>query len=109
MDLATLLLQHEVDQLNARYAASLDEKRYNDWPEFFVEDALYKVQARENFDRLQKDGILVREGKPCMYLYRQVIAGHSQTGLVTVCHTEDYVCGWESSYDDWMRWLRRQA
>jgi uncharacterized protein (DUF1015 family) len=25
-----------------------------------------------------------------MYLYRQTIAGHSQTGLVTVCHTEDY-------------------
>ena len=24
------------------------------------------------------------------------------------CHTEDYVCGWESSYDDWMRWLRRR-
>ncbi|MDB6004283.1 MAG: SpoOJ/ParA/ParB/repB family protein [Prosthecobacter sp.] len=48
------------------------------------------AKARENFDRLQKDGILVREAKPCMYLYRQVIAGHSQTGLVTVCHTEDY-------------------
>ena len=48
------------------------------------------AKARENFDRLQKDGILVRESKPCMYLYRQIIAGHSQTGLVTVCHTEDY-------------------
>lgn len=22
------------------------------------------------------------------------------------CHTEDYTCGWESSYEDWMRWLR---
>lgn len=22
------------------------------------------------------------------------------------CHTENYTCGWESSYDDWMRWLR---
>jgi lysophospholipase L1-like esterase len=22
------------------------------------------------------------------------------------CHTEDYVFGWESSYEDWMRWLR---
>ena len=34
MDLATLLLQHEVDQLNARYAAALDEKRYNDCEAF---------------------------------------------------------------------------
>lgn len=48
------------------------------------------AKARENFDRQQQQGVLVRESKPCMYLYRQVIAGHSQTGLVTVCHTEDY-------------------
>ncbi|MBI2768814.1 MAG: aromatic-ring-hydroxylating dioxygenase subunit beta [Burkholderiales bacterium] len=46
-----LLLQLEVDQLNAAYAAALDERRFDDWPEFFVEDGLYKLQARENFDR----------------------------------------------------------
>lgn len=46
-----LLLQMQVDQLNAAYAAVLDEKRFDEWPEFFVEDGQYKVQARENFDR----------------------------------------------------------
>jgi len=46
-----LLLQMRVDQLNADYAAVLDEKRFEEWPEFFVEDGHYKVQARENFDR----------------------------------------------------------
>ena len=46
-----LLLQMRVDQLNADYAAALDEKRFEEWPEFFVEDGHYKVQARENFDR----------------------------------------------------------
>ncbi|MCZ8284737.1 MAG: nuclear transport factor 2 family protein, partial [Bacteroidia bacterium] len=45
------MLQQEVDQLNADYAAALDEKRFEEWPEFFVEDGRYKVQARENFDR----------------------------------------------------------
>lgn len=45
------LLHHQVDQLNAAYAAALDEKRFDDWPLFFVEDGCYKVQARENFDR----------------------------------------------------------
>ena len=59
-------------------------------PEIDPYSAPVYAKARENFDRLQKDGILVRESKPCMYLYRQIIAGHSQTGLVTVCHTEDY-------------------
>lgn len=49
--LARLELQHALDQLNADYAAALDDKRFDDWPEFFSEDGLYKVQARENFDR----------------------------------------------------------
>ena len=46
-----LLLQLEIDQLNARYAAALDERRFEEWPEFFLPDAKYTVQARENFDR----------------------------------------------------------
>ena len=46
-----LLLQFQVDQLNADYAAALDDKRFDDWPEFFLEDGCYTVQARENFDR----------------------------------------------------------
>ncbi|WP_411881708.1 aromatic-ring-hydroxylating dioxygenase subunit beta [Polaromonas sp. YR568] len=49
--LQRLLLQMRVDQLNADYAAVLDEKRFEEWPEFFVEEGHYKVQARENFDR----------------------------------------------------------
>lgn len=46
-----LQLQYEIDQLNAAYAAALDEKRFDEWPEFFVEDGRYTLQARENFDR----------------------------------------------------------
>lgn len=49
--LENLQLQHEVDQLNAAYAAALDEKRFDAWPEFFLEDGRYTLQARENFDR----------------------------------------------------------
>jgi salicylate 5-hydroxylase small subunit len=40
-----------VDQLNAEYAAALDERRFADWPEFFLPDGEYKLQARENFER----------------------------------------------------------
>jgi salicylate 5-hydroxylase small subunit len=47
----TLLLQLEIDQFNAAYAAALDERRFEDWPLFFIEQASYTVQARENFDR----------------------------------------------------------
>ncbi len=44
-------LHAEINRLNADYAAALDEKRFDDWPEFFTDDARYQVQARENFDR----------------------------------------------------------
>ena len=49
--LEQLQLQFEVDQLNAAYAAALDDKRFDAWPDFFLEDGRYTVQARENFDR----------------------------------------------------------
>jgi salicylate 5-hydroxylase small subunit len=46
-----LLLQLEVDQFNAAYAAVLDERRFDEWPEFFLPEGRYTVQARENHDR----------------------------------------------------------
>jgi len=51
VDTARLLLQLEIDQLNAAYAAALDERRFEDWPVFFVPEGSYRLQARENFDR----------------------------------------------------------
>lgn len=53
------------------------------------DDRVY-AKARENFLKLQHDGVLVRESAPCLYLYRQVMGDHAQTGLVGVCHIEDY-------------------
>ena len=50
-DLSRLMLQLEIDQLNAAYAAALDERRFDDWPLFFLEEGSYQLQARENFDR----------------------------------------------------------
>ncbi|MBN9318702.1 MAG: aromatic-ring-hydroxylating dioxygenase subunit beta [Caulobacterales bacterium] len=41
----------ELCQLYARYAAALDAARWDEWPEFFVEDCLYKLIPRENHER----------------------------------------------------------
>ena len=49
--LQRLQLQFDIDQLNAAYAAALDEKRFEAWPEFFLEDGRYTLQARENHER----------------------------------------------------------
>lgn len=51
MSMERLVLQLEVDQLNAAYAAALDERRFDAWPGFFTEQGSYKVQARENHER----------------------------------------------------------
>ena len=50
-------------------------------------------QARKNFAQLQKDGELVRESAPQIYLYRQIMDGHAQTGITAVCHADDYAAG----------------
>lgn len=64
--LEKLELQYEIDQLNAAYAAALDEKRFEDWPEFFLDDGQYTVQARENFDRGLPLALMSLESKGMM-------------------------------------------
>jgi salicylate 5-hydroxylase small subunit len=44
-------LRDEIDALYADYADALDDNRLERWPDFFVEDCLYKVVPRENWDR----------------------------------------------------------
>ena len=52
-------------------------------------DVVY-AQAQENFEQFQHNGWLVREEGPCMYVYQQELGGHSQRGIVCVCHVDDY-------------------
>jgi salicylate 5-hydroxylase small subunit len=66
VDSARLQLQLEIDALNAAYGAALDEQRFTDWPEFFVDDGRYKVQARENFDRQLPLALIALESKGMM-------------------------------------------
>lgn len=42
--------QRAVDDLNAAYGLCLDDDRLEQWPEFFTDDCLYQVIARENVD-----------------------------------------------------------
>ncbi len=59
-------LHAEINRLNADYAAALDEKRFDDWPEFFTDDGRYQVQARENFDRGLPLALMALESKGMM-------------------------------------------
>ena len=55
-------------------------------------DAVY-AQAKANLERLQNDGVLIREEQPSIYLYSQQMGDHLQYGIVATCHFEDYEQG----------------
>jgi salicylate 5-hydroxylase small subunit len=40
-----------VEELYARYAACLDDRRFEEWPDFFTDDCTYRIVPRENYDR----------------------------------------------------------
>lgn len=52
-------------------------------------EAVYK-KAAENFRRMLDSGVLVREKKPCFYVYRLKMGAHVQTGLVVGACVDDY-------------------
>lgn len=49
------------------------------------------LKARENLDKLSEDGICIQDKKPCVYIYRQIMNGRSQTGLVGCASIDDYI------------------
>ncbi|BET68795.1 DUF1015 family protein [Opitutales bacterium ASA1] len=51
------------------------------------------ARAKGNFDRLVSEGHLEREAAPSLYAYRQQMGTHSQTGVVALCHVDDYDAG----------------
>jgi len=56
------------------------------------DDCVY-AKARENLTRFVTDGTLVRDTKPCLYLYQQRMGDHTQVGLVALCRIAEYENG----------------
>jgi uncharacterized protein (DUF1015 family) len=48
------------------------------------------VRGREEFDRLQREGLLCKDEKPGLYVYRLTMGSHVQTGLVAVASCTEY-------------------
>lgn len=55
-----------LDDLYQAYAAALDERRYDDWPGFFTEDALYRIVPRENHELNLPIALMHCEGRLMM-------------------------------------------
>ena len=55
-----------------------------------VHDEKVYRKAAENFEKMLKSGLLVREKKPCFYAYRLQMGAHIQTGLMVGACVDDY-------------------
>jgi len=55
-------LRWEIEEFNTEYAAVLDAGRVADWPDFFTEDAIYRITGRENWDAKLPVGLIYCEG-----------------------------------------------
>jgi uncharacterized protein (DUF1015 family) len=48
------------------------------------------AKAAENLSRMLREGILTRDPARCYYVYRLIMGGHTQTGLVAAASLADY-------------------
>ncbi len=53
------------------------------------DDKVYE-KAKENLDKMIDNGLYIEDNKPNYYIYRQVMKGRSQTGLVACASIDDY-------------------
>jgi uncharacterized protein (DUF1015 family) len=53
-------------------------------------DARVYTLAREALDRFAAEGVLLRDDRASLYLYRQIMDGRSQVGVVGCVHVDDY-------------------
>ena len=51
--------------------------------------AIYE-RARENFENMVCQNVVVQDETPCLYVYRIFMGNHSQTGLVCGASVDDY-------------------
>lgn len=56
-----------------------------------IYDKKVYLKARENLDKLSSDRICEQDKTPCLYIYRQIMDGRSQTGIVGCASIDEYL------------------
>lgn len=99
--LDTIVLWFEIQQLQERYSAALDNDRLEEWASLFTPDCLYEIVPRENADaglpiglvycdnqRMLRDRVLsLRHAN----IYEEHVCRHLNSGLVITRIDEDTV------------------
>lgn len=57
----------------------------------YIYDEKVYEKAKANLEKLISDDILVQDAKPMLYIYRQIMNGRAQTGLVGCTAVDDYI------------------
>lgn len=88
------------DVVNVQEAREFKDEEYNfyhvtrseiDLPEDVdVHSQAVYDKAKENLDRFVEEGVLIQDEEPCYYIYRLVMNGRAQTGLICGSSVEDY-------------------
>ena len=60
-------------------------------PSIDVHDKRVYEKARENLDKMIDKGEYIQDEMPCLYIYRQIMNGRSQTGIVFCASIDDYL------------------
>lgn len=56
-----------------------------------IYDAVVYQKANENLQKMIDQGILIQDDKPKLYIYRLIMNGRAQTGIVGVTSIDDYM------------------
>jgi uncharacterized protein (DUF1015 family) len=59
-------------------------------PSIELHDKRVYAKAKANLEAFIRDGIIVQDSEPCLYLYAQTMDGHTQYGLVGCASVEEY-------------------
>ncbi len=101
-DVAHLVAAPPYDVLNSEEARAMAKDNPNSFlhvgkPEIdlpagtdLYDDSVY-AKAKENFDRLLKQGILFQDHGENFYVYKQIWGEHVQIGLVAAASSQDYL------------------
>ena len=63
MTLSSADLGAQLIQLNSDYARAIDDGRFEAWPEFFVEDCLYKLTSADNHAQGMGAGLMYADSR----------------------------------------------
>lgn len=60
---ADIATQLALERLLARYVASLDEDRLEEWPDYFTEDCRYQIISAENYEQKLPIGLFFADSR----------------------------------------------